>query len=135
MHRFSNTVAAIKAHCIHLFWIEALNQKYITSQLKVAHAMHEPSLLLRFFVACHLPARHTVWVLAMLRGKAALRLLQVLPAGASKGKGVEQLLQHLNVKPERVLAMGDGENDKVMLQVQPPSMRIRRCSTDRIRKL
>ena len=82
--------------------------------------MHEPSLLLRPF---------TVWVLAMIRGKAALRLLQVLPAGASKGKGVEQLLQHLNVKPERVLAMGDGENDKVMLQVQPPSMRTQRCST------
>lgn len=43
--------------------------------------------------------------------------LQILPAGASKGKGVDQLLKHLNVQPERVLAMGDGENDKVMLQV------------------
>jgi hypothetical protein len=43
--------------------------------------------------------------------------LQILPAGASKGKGVDQLLKHLDVKPERVLAMGDGENDKVMLQV------------------
>ena len=44
--------------------------------------------------------------------------VQILPAGASKGKGVDQLLKHLNVKPERVLAMGDGENDKVMLQVR-----------------
>ena len=43
--------------------------------------------------------------------------LQILPAGASKGKGVDQLLKHLDVQPERVLAMGDGENDKVMLQV------------------
>ncbi len=43
--------------------------------------------------------------------------LQILPAGASKGKGVDQLLKYLDVKPERVLAMGDGENDKVMLQV------------------
>lgn len=43
--------------------------------------------------------------------------MQILPAGASKGKGVDQLLKHLHVKPERVLAMGDGENDKVMLQV------------------
>ena len=96
--------------------------------------MHEPSLLLRF-AACYLPARHTVLVLAVLRGKAALRLLQVLPAGASKGKGVKQLLQHLNVKPERVLAMGDGENDKVMLQVQLPSTHIPRCSTRQLRRL
>lgn len=44
-------------------------------------------------------------------------LLQILPAGASKGRGVQQLLRHLDVQPERVLAMGDGENDKVMLQV------------------
>lgn len=44
-------------------------------------------------------------------------MLQILPAGASKGKGVEQLLKHLDIKAERVLAMGDGENDKVMLQV------------------
>lgn len=44
--------------------------------------------------------------------------VQVLPAGASKGKGVQTLLDHLAVKPERVLAMGDGENDKVMLKVR-----------------
>lgn len=50
----------------------------------------------------------------------ALLFLQVLPAGASKGKGVDQLLKHLDVQPERVLAMGDGENDKVMLQVLAP---------------
>ena len=37
--------------------------------------------------------------------------LQILPAGASKGRGVKQLLEHLNVKPERVLALGDGEYD------------------------
>ena len=46
-----------------------------------------------------------------------LQRLQILPAGASKGEGVGKLLRHLGVKPERVLAMGDGENDKVMLQV------------------
>ena len=45
-------------------------------------------------------------------------IVQILPAGASKGKGVDQLLKHLDIKPERVLAMGDGENDKVMLQVR-----------------
>lgn len=44
-------------------------------------------------------------------------MLEILPAGASKGKGVKQLLKHLDVKAERVLAMGDGENDKVMLQM------------------
>ena len=53
----------------------------------------------------------------VLHVSQALVFLQVLPAGASKGKGVDQLLKHLDVQPERVLAMGDGENDKVMLQV------------------
>lgn len=60
--------------------------------------------------------------------KVVFELLQVLPAGASKGKGVEQLLQHLNIKPERVLAMGDGENDKVMLQVNWLHMYLTSCS-------
>lgn len=56
------------------------------------------------------------------RVSQALLFLQVLPAGASKGKGVDQLLKHLDVQPERVLAMGDGENDKVMLQVLAPGL-------------
>lgn len=43
--------------------------------------------------------------------------VQILPAGASKGHGVDQLLKHLDIHPDRVLAMGDGENDKLMLQV------------------
>lgn len=45
-------------------------------------------------------------------------LVQILPAGASKGHGVDQLLKHLDIHPDRVLAMGDGENDKLMLQVR-----------------
>ena len=56
----------------------------------------------------------------LLHVTQTLFFLQVLPAGASKGKGVDQLLKHLDVQPDRVLAMGDGENDKVMLKVLAP---------------
>ena len=61
-----------------------------------------------------------VWLemlLSFTRMNCLVFLLQVLPAGASKGQGVEQLLKHLDIKADRVLALGDGENDKVMLQV------------------
>ena len=50
----------------------------------------------------------------------ALRRLswsQVLPPGASKGSGVTRLLQELNVEPQNLMALGDGENDVEMLQV------------------
>jgi len=49
--------------------------------------------------------------------------LQVLPAGASKGSGVSKLLHELNVDPQNLMALGDGENDVEMLQVerQPPT--------------
>jgi len=44
-------------------------------------------------------------------------MLEVLPKGSSKGKGVEFVLEMLNVPPERVMAIGDGENDIEMLQL------------------
>ena len=44
-------------------------------------------------------------------------MLEVLPKGSSKGKGVEFVLDMLNVAPERVMAIGDGENDIEMLQL------------------
>lgn len=43
--------------------------------------------------------------------------MQVLPLGASKGAGVEWLLEHLGVSPRHVMALGDGENDLEMLQL------------------
>ena len=44
---------------------------------------------------------------------------QVLPPGASKGSGVSKLLQELNVEPQHLMTLGDGENDVEMLQVGP----------------
>ena len=41
---------------------------------------------------------------------------QVLPPGASKGAGVAQLLKLVDVSPEYVMALGDGENDIEMMQ-------------------
>lgn len=37
--------------------------------------------------------------------------LQILPPGASKGKGVAALLKALEIDPAHVLAIGDAEND------------------------
>ncbi|KAL6006056.1 hypothetical protein ACLOJK_040101 [Asimina triloba] len=43
-------------------------------------------------------------------------MLEILPSGVSKGLGVKMLLDHLGVKAEEVMAIGDGENDVEMLQ-------------------
>lgn len=44
-------------------------------------------------------------------------MLEVLPVGASKGAGVQWLLNHLGISPSGLLALGDGENDIEMLQL------------------
>lgn len=40
-------------------------------------------------------------------GQALRDMLEILPRGASKGKGVAKLLEHLGVDPARVMAMGE----------------------------
>ncbi|KAH7622674.1 putative Endoribonuclease YBEY, chloroplastic [Nannochloris sp. 'desiccata'] len=55
-------------------------------------------------------------------GRAALTaaipgMLEVLPSGASKGAGVEWLLERLGIDPERCMGIGDGENDVEMLRL------------------
>jgi Cof subfamily protein (haloacid dehalogenase superfamily) len=49
--------------------------------------------------------------------QALPNMVEVLPPGASKGDGLRRLLAHLQVRPEEVLAIGDGENDIEMLQM------------------
>lgn len=44
-------------------------------------------------------------------------MLEVLPPDASKGDGVRRLLEHLNIKPQNVLAIGDAENDVQLLEM------------------
>lgn len=41
--------------------------------------------------------------------------VDVMPAGGSKAKGIEALIQHLNIPLDRVYAFGDGLNDIQML--------------------
>jgi Cof subfamily protein (haloacid dehalogenase superfamily) len=41
--------------------------------------------------------------------------MDVLPVGGSKAKGIEALIQHLNIPMDRVYAFGDGLNDIEML--------------------
>lgn len=59
---------------------------------------------------------------AQINGVATLTqalhdMLEVLPPGASKGAGLKRLLEDLQVAPEDVLAIGDGENDIEMIQL------------------
>jgi Cof subfamily protein (haloacid dehalogenase superfamily) len=49
-------------------------------------------------------------------------MLEVLPAGASKGAGVQVLLDALGVCASRVLAIGDAENDIGMLRLAGTSV-------------
>ena len=44
-------------------------------------------------------------------------MMEILPAGFSKGKGVRALIHDLGVDPKNVMALGDGENDIDMLKL------------------
>lgn len=44
-------------------------------------------------------------------------LVEVLPKNQSKGTALKILLKELNIAPEHVMAIGDGENDVEMLEV------------------
>lgn len=43
-------------------------------------------------------------------------MLEVLPPGASKGAALKVILKELNIPADRVMAIGDGENDIELLQ-------------------
>jgi Cof subfamily protein (haloacid dehalogenase superfamily) len=49
--------------------------------------------------------------------QALAHMLEILPPGASKGAGVQRLLDDLGIAPENMLAIGDGENDVEMLRM------------------
>ncbi|WJX10051.1 hypothetical protein P8452_00818 [Trifolium repens] len=44
-------------------------------------------------------------------------MLEIVPLGTCKGNGVKVLLDHLEVTPDEIMAIGDGENDVEMLQL------------------
>ncbi|KAL9230357.1 hypothetical protein vseg_005720 [Gypsophila vaccaria] len=44
-------------------------------------------------------------------------MLELVPHGTSKGNGVKLLLDHLEVSPNEIMAIGDGENDIEMLKL------------------
>eukprot|EP00271_Cylindrocystis_brebissonii_P014287 TRINITY_DN3559_c0_g1_i1.p1 TRINITY_DN3559_c0_g1~~TRINITY_DN3559_c0_g1_i1.p1 ORF type:complete len:759 (-),score=98.35 TRINITY_DN3559_c0_g1_i1:657-2864(-) len=49
--------------------------------------------------------------------QAVSDMLEILPHGASKGAGVKILLDHLDVPADEIMALGDGENDKEMIEM------------------
>lgn len=73
----------------------------------------------------HNPRKVTAlrWQLSMqLDGKAKLvqaldDMLEVVPKNSSKGTALKALLKELDIAPENVLAIGDGENDIEMIQL------------------
>lgn len=44
-------------------------------------------------------------------------MLEIVPAGTSKGSGVRMLLDHFGVGADEVMAIGDGENDVEMIEL------------------
>ncbi|XP_031275164.1 endoribonuclease YBEY, chloroplastic-like isoform X2 [Pistacia vera] len=44
-------------------------------------------------------------------------MLEIVPAGTSKGSGVRMLLDHLGISAKEIMAIGDGENDTEMLEL------------------
>ena len=57
------------------------------------------------------------WVTKATVTQAVPEYIEVLPLGASKGRGVQMLLDDLGILPEEMMAIGDGENDLEMLQM------------------
>jgi Cof subfamily protein (haloacid dehalogenase superfamily) len=49
--------------------------------------------------------------------KAVPGMLEVLPLNASKGYGVQKLLEYYNIDAKNTIAFGDGENDIEMLKL------------------
>jgi hydroxymethylpyrimidine pyrophosphatase-like HAD family hydrolase len=44
-------------------------------------------------------------------------MMEVMPHGASKGTALKMLLNEMNLTPDKVMALGDGENDIEMIQL------------------
>jgi Cof subfamily protein (haloacid dehalogenase superfamily) len=64
------------------------------------------------------------WQLSLQLGTAARlvqagvpEMVEILPPNGSKGTALKQLLKHLQIAPENVLAIGDAENDIEMIQL------------------
>lgn len=53
----------------------------------------------------------------IIRGSPYPYFVEFLPIGMTKGNAVEELCSNLNIDPKNVIAFGDGDNDKEMLQV------------------
>lgn len=48
--------------------------------------------------------------------QAVPNMLEVVPAGVNKWGGLQVLLEHLQIPPQAVMAVGDGSNDLEMLK-------------------
>ncbi|PWA44475.1 hypothetical protein CTI12_AA528460 [Artemisia annua] len=56
-------------------------------------------------------------VVQHLTSQAQTDMLEIVPAGSSKGNGVRMLFDRLGVTPNEVMAIGDRENDIEMIEL------------------
>jgi Cof subfamily protein (haloacid dehalogenase superfamily) len=64
----------------------------------------------------HRPLLETIFHNKVSFTKAVPETLEILPFGASKGKGVAKFLEHHKIHPSHAMAFGDAENDLEMIQ-------------------
>eukprot|EP00898_Chlorokybus_atmophyticus_P008570 jgi/Chlat1/8714/Chrsp89S08088 len=90
--------------------VDALLQAHRVQKLLFFDTAEGVSKFLRPYWSLAVAGRATVT-------QAVAEMLEILPHGASKGRGVKAMLDHLQVSPQECMAVGDGENDLEMLQL------------------
>lgn len=85
----------------------------------------------RYRVSYHIDAERfdpSAWDIVLEMGFQPLisdnRFFDVLPDGVSKGPSLMRLVEHLSIKPERVLCAGDTLNDLSMLECGLPAVAV-----------
>ena len=102
------TIKEPKAEALHLPWEEIVKAERLNKLILLG----EPSTLSSLRSALSGALGETASLTC-----AIPTMLEVLPAGGSKGKGVRALLERLGVDASEAMAIGDAENDLGMLEL------------------
>ena len=58
--------------------------------------------------------------------QAVPTMLELVPPGGDKWAGMQQLVKHLGITTEQVMACGDGANDLTMVRPPDPAVQLSR---------
>ena len=108
---------------------ELLEQRYSFSRLAVMHAVRDGESLIRerqegiekiFVRTENIESRAKIRDRILEKypvfcSSSSMKNLEFSMPGCTKGKALQWLCDHLQIEPSRVVAFGDGENDKEML--------------------